>query len=407
MAVADTAVGVLNLKVVYYGPAGAGKTTNRERISVLIRGNEEGRITPQRMGENRIASVEIVAGSLGLPLGSTVVVRLETMQGEVSSAGRVWSAALADADGIVFVADSSPHARIANVRALAAIRERLEGRDRAVARVPVVMQWNKRDLEDARSIPELESELNHRCFPSFEASSRRGTGVTETLIDILKRTISAAHRRAGGRALAEAELEQAVMATIEQLSHSARAESSERYGLTIERQPAAWSEVREAVYSAESLGQETKETRMLGALERATATLNAHSGSGLTRGLMAGLLAGCDRTHGVLLIVREGTPRPDECEVVPPGGDPLNVLGTEQLQTTLVVPLNFGSSTFGRMVVYVSSSEAPPTPAERAYWRTAAGLTSVYLAWLAGDRSVTARRKTKAPGLDLVDHLDG
>jgi len=411
MAAAGADNGVLTLRVVYCGAPGAGKTTNLERVAALIHGNEAGRITPRLVGENRIASLEIPAGSLGLLLGASVVVRLETMQGEVSSAGRVWSAALAQADGIVFVADSSPHARTANVRALAAVRERLEGRDRSAA-VPVVMQWNKRDQTDARPIAELEVELNHRCFPSIASSSRRDTGIAETLIEILKRTIGAAHRKTGGRPLAEAELDQVVRATIEQLSQSARADASERYGMTIERHASAWPEVREAprrdrdaniewqqeaLYSAQSLGQETLEARMLAALERAASEFADPNAAGLPRGLMAGLLAGCDRTRGALILTREGPSTLEEFEIASSGSDPL----------ALSVSLSFGSVTFGSMVVYVATGEHPPTPAEQAYWKTAATLAGGYLAWQAAEtRPVAERRKRSAPGADLVEHLD-
>ena len=385
------------LRIVYYGPPGAGKTTNLQRVSAFIHGSAAGRITPRQVGENRVASLEIPLGPLGPLFGSSVVVRLETMQGEVSSAGQAWSAVLADADGIVFVADSSPHARIANVRALAGIRERLEGRGRTAASIPVVMQWNKRDGDDARPIAELETELNHGCFPSVASSSRRDTGVAETLIEILKRTINAAHRRAGGSAPAEAELVYAVMAAIERLSQSAKAESIEQFGMTVERGLAAWTQVREAAYSAESLDREPQETRMLAALERAASALSDQTASGLPSGLMAGLLAGCDRARGSLLLPGQGTAPVDERVGVPSGGEP----------PALSVPLSFGGVTFGSMVVYVAKHEQPPTPAEQAYWTTAARLTSVYLAWQAGEnRPVAPRRKGSAPGLEPVEHLD-
>ena len=442
MAVVDTPGGVVTVKVVYYGPPAAGKTTNLEQVSALVHANQSRRLTPRQVGENRIASFQIPAGSLGRIMGLSFIVRLETMQGEVSNAGGGWSQALADADGIVFVADSSPHARTANFKALQGIRERLEGRGRSAAAVPVVMQWNKRDRIDARPIAELETELNHGCFPSIEAASSRGTGVVETLIEILKRTVEAAHRKAGGTALSEAELGQTVTAAIQRLSQTARAASIVRYGATIERQSAAWPEVREsprlrdqdgiwsreAVYSAESIGEETSATRMLTALGLATSALDDLTLSGLPRGLMAGLLAGCDRTHGSLLLFRQGTPDLEESEIVPPGSDPLNApqqngggtkaatlctgrepvfigeLGTEQLQAALIVPLVFGSQTFGGMIVYVAQSEHSPNVAEHAYWRTAAHLTSVYLAWQAADNRAVGSRRTgrrRTPGIPL------
>jgi hypothetical protein len=218
MASDDTPGDGRGLTIAYYGPPFAGKTTNLELISALLHGTEARRITPRQVGDNRIASLEI---SLGRIQGSSVVVRLETIQGEVSSAGGGWTEALTEADGIVVVADSSPHARTANFKALAGVRERLEGRGRSAGTIPVVMQWNKRDRADARPIAELETELNHLCFPSIEAASLRGTGVVETLIEILKRTIYAAHRKAGDATVSEAELGQAVTAAIQRLSVSA------------------------------------------------------------------------------------------------------------------------------------------------------------------------------------------
>jgi hypothetical protein len=454
MTIDDAPGAVITLRVVYYGPPAAGKTTNLELISALIHGNESRRITPRQVGENRLALLEIPAGSLGPIKGSSVVVRLETMQGEVSSAGGGWSAALAEAHGVVFVADSSPHARTANFKALAGIRERLEGRGRSAGSIPVVMQWNKRDRADARPIAELETELNHLCFPSIEAASLRGTGVAETLIEILKRTLHAAHRKAGDTAPSEAELGQTVTATIQRLSQSAREASIRRFGPTIEREPVAWPDVRESprlrrdievvaprelVYAAEPVGEDSSAARMLAALGRATSSLDDSNVSGLPRALMAGLLAGCDRTHGSLLLFRPGTARMDESEVVPAGVDPLNVSpteagatkaatlcsgrepqfigdlaascfhdnfvpGTERLQAALIVPLVFERWTFGGLIVYVTDAERSPLAAEHAYWRTAAAWTSVYLAWLAdADRTVATPRAGRRPDATIAD----
>jgi GAF domain-containing protein len=443
MTIDDPSGGVTTLRVVYYGAAFVGKTTNLELISALIHGSESRRLMPRQVGDNRIASLEIPAGSLGRLKGSDVLVRLETMQGEVSSGGGGWPSALSEADGVVFVVDSSPPARTANFKALAGIRERLEGRGRSAGAIPVVMQWNKRDRSDARPIAELETELNHLCFPSIEATSLRGPGVAETLIEILKRTLYAAHRKSGETALSEAELGQQVTATIQRLSQAAREAAMKRFGITIERQPAAWPDVRESprlrrdievvaprelVYSAGSIGEDTSATRMLAALGRAASSLDDRSVSGLPRGLMAGLLAGSERTHGSLLLFRPGTSRLEESEIVPAGVDPLNVSlsetgatkaaslcsgrephfigdlaeaffrdnfvpGTERLQAALIVPLAFGTQTFGGLIVYVTEGERAPLAAEHAYWRTAATLASVYLSWMAeGDRTTEAPR---------------
>lgn len=438
MAVIDTQSGVLTLKVVYYGPPGAGKTSNLELLSPLFPGDGSRRFSPRQVGENRIAALEIPAGTLGRLMGLSVAVRLETMQGAVSSVGGGWSQALADADGIVFVADSSPHARIDNFKALAVVRERLESRGRTVPAIPVLMQWNKRDRGDARPIVDMQTELNHGFFPSVAASSLRGTGVAETLIEILKRTIDAAQRKAGGT-VPEAEIEQTVKAAIQRLSHSAQTATIERFGATIETQSSAASEgvwEREAVYSVESLGGETDATdlaaRMLAALEQARAGLDEESLSALPHGLMAGLLSGCDRTHGSLLLFRQGTPQLEETEIVPGGRDPLNapqpaggpttaatlcsgreprfitdLPETKKLKSAWIVPLSFSGVTFGGMIIYATVDEHAPASAEQDYWKTAATLTSVYLAWQAAEgRALVTRRTDRRFSLDISDPSD-
>ena len=473
MAVLETLNGVITVRVVYYGVPSAGKTTNLELIWPLIHGTESGRLLPRLVGENRVASLDIPSGALARLMGSNVLARLETIQGEVSGSGGGWSSLLAEADGIVFVADSSPHARTANVKALAGLRAHLEGAGRPAGAIPVVMQWNKRDRDDARPIAELETELNHRCFKSFAATSVRGVGVRETFIAILARTVNAALRKAGSTTVAESELEQTLEAALQRLSRSARTAANERFGATIERQTTDGPEVREpvrssrdvygarsgeAVYSGDLTDEETlaivargdadphavvdAAPRMLAALERAASALDERDANGLPPRWMAGLLAGCDRTHGSLLLYRQGTPRMEECEVVPAGNDPLNspqrttgatkaatfcaghepvfighladeiVLGavsqgTEQLQAALIVPLVFGSRTFGGVVVYVTRRQRPPIAAEHAYWKTAAALASMHLAWQAAkDRPVASRRTERRPGLTTAKPLD-
>ena len=132
--------------------------------------------------------------------------------------------------------------------------------------------------------------------------------------------------------------------------------------------------------------------------------------------------------RGSLLLFQAGTSRLEESAIVPAGVDPLNVTrpdagatkaaalcsggeplficdlaeaffrdtfvpGTERLQAALIVPLAFGTQTFGGLIVYVTEGERAPLEAEHAYWRTAATLTSVYLAWRGdGDRTAEGPR---------------
>jgi len=423
-----------SLQIVYYGPPGAGKTTNLRQIATLIRGSHSERLIARRVGENRLVSVDIPIGSLGGLFESNIVVRLETLQGELSGEEDGWSRVLADADGIVFVADSYPSARAENFKALTAIRERFAGRGRSDVSIPILMQWNKRECVGARTIAEMETELNHRCFPSVEAASVRGNGVAETLIEIVKRTIRVAHLKAGGTAQVDAELAKAVGAAFQRFSRLER-ESIDRFGPTIELQRSVRPVVREPAMRqperSDAASREPKSssessggvisltdsgTRMLAALERATSALE----SGLPHPLMSGLLAGCGRTRGSLLLFRDGTRRMDECEVVPAGSDPLNAsrfgegptraavlcargapvmldnrVGLVGIRGALILPLVFGPRTFGGLFVYVTDAERPPREGEQAYWRTAATLASLYLAWQAGEKQLAESRRAQ------------
>jgi hypothetical protein len=115
----------------------------------------------------------------------------------------------------------------------------------------------------------------------------------------------------------------------------------------------------------------------------------------------------------------------EECEVVPGEEDRLNSSQLEAEGTraaiacsgpelvfiddlaALVVPLSFGHLKFGGMVVYVTGREHVPDAAERAYWKTAAALTSVYLAWQASnDRTPVSRRTEAVSQQDRTEHLD-
>jgi signal recognition particle receptor subunit beta len=84
-------------------------------------------------------------------------------------------------DGIVFVADSLIDRFDANVESLMNMHDNLAEHGVSVDKVPIVMQYNKRDLPRVVAVPDLERELNQRQAPYFEAVALRGTGVFDTL----------------------------------------------------------------------------------------------------------------------------------------------------------------------------------------------------------------------------------
>ena len=89
-------------------------------------------------------------------------------------------------DGIVFVADSQIEKMEANLQSLESLKENLLEQGYDITKIPLIMQWNKRDLPNVSPVSELEKSLNSLDVPSFEASALKGGGVFESLKMISK-----------------------------------------------------------------------------------------------------------------------------------------------------------------------------------------------------------------------------
>jgi signal recognition particle receptor subunit beta len=100
---------------------------------------------------------------------------------------RTRRAILGGADGIVFVADAAPDRLAANLASVHELEANLAQQGRSAAVVPIVLQYNKMDLDDALSVEELDTRLNAGGWPSHGASAVHGNGVAETLRTISKR----------------------------------------------------------------------------------------------------------------------------------------------------------------------------------------------------------------------------
>jgi len=186
MALIDRAFGVAHYKLVYYGPPSSGKTSNLWHIyqhaPALARSEWMSEVQERR----RALTFHIAASNDLLVDGLRVCFHLYTVPGAVLS-WETWAAALAGADGVVFVADSSPESFVqdANRRSLRELEQVIDGErepgTRAVSRsLPVVMQWNKRDVEGAVPLADLHRDLNGRQWPSVVAVAATGLGVKET-----------------------------------------------------------------------------------------------------------------------------------------------------------------------------------------------------------------------------------
>lgn len=185
MSFVDHEAREINVKIVYDGPVLAGKTTNlmyvHDRTSPTARSQQIDVASPTV----RARHFSFVPPSLGQVGGYWTRIHLYTVPGPVPDRSlHPWS--LLGVDGLVFVADSHAQRIDANLDALAGLAADLAAQDIELARVPMVMQWNKRDAAEALPIAELERQLNPRGLPSFPAIACQGDGVFDTLEAIAK-----------------------------------------------------------------------------------------------------------------------------------------------------------------------------------------------------------------------------
>ncbi len=170
----------VNCKIVYYGPGLSGKTTNLEVIHSKAPKTNVGELTSIATEGDRTLFFDFLPLSLGSVAGMTTKFQIYTVPGQVyyNSTRKL---VLQGADGIVFVADSRRGKMDENLESLSNLMENLEEYGMNVNTLPLVMQYNKRDLPDVYAVEELEEKLNHLNTPHYEAVAVTGEGVFPTL----------------------------------------------------------------------------------------------------------------------------------------------------------------------------------------------------------------------------------
>lgn len=183
-------------KVVFYGPGRCGKTTNLQQIHAKMRPETRSELLSVATETDRTIYFDLLPLNLGTISGMKFMVRLFTVPGQVyySETRRL---VLKGADGVVFVADSQNHMLDENRQSLQDLRQNLVANGLDFDSIPLVMQWNKRDLPQLVSEAELDATLNHRRVKAIPAVAARGTGVLETLRSITLGVFN--HIKAGGK----------------------------------------------------------------------------------------------------------------------------------------------------------------------------------------------------------------
>ncbi len=176
----------MNVKIVYYGPALSGKTTNLQFIHKSIDVSKRGELTSLATQTDRTLFFDLLPIEAGKFHGYKARFLLYTVPGQVFyNATR--KVVLTGADAIVFVADSQKDRMEANKEAYRNMLSNMQELNMNVNEMPLVIQYNKRDLVGTiASIEELNNELNKRNAPYFEAIAINGKGVSDTLQGIIK-----------------------------------------------------------------------------------------------------------------------------------------------------------------------------------------------------------------------------
>jgi signal recognition particle receptor subunit beta len=172
-------------KIVFYGPGLSGKTTNLQYVHRKMPSPTRGELISLATDQDRTLYFDFLPVDIGKINGFSVKFQLYTVPGQVYyNATR--KLVLRGVDGLVFVADSQRDKMDENIESFQNLTENLSEYRYDIHTLPLVFQYNKRDLSDISSVEELEKLLNPNGFPRFEAVATDGVGVFDTLRCISK-----------------------------------------------------------------------------------------------------------------------------------------------------------------------------------------------------------------------------
>lgn len=184
----------VQVKLVYYGPGRGGKTSNLENIYKRFKKNVRGKLTTIKTYGDRTLFFDFLPLEIGQVKGYNIKMQFYTVPGQVKyKATR--KLVLRGADGIVFVADSMVLRQKMNIVSLKDLQENLAAFDKNIFKIPLVLQYNKRDL-GKQGIPllpieKLEKDLNRQLkAPFFKASALTGLNVAETMKKAISLTVA-------------------------------------------------------------------------------------------------------------------------------------------------------------------------------------------------------------------------
>ena len=186
----------MTAKIVYYGPGLCGKTTNLQHIHLKTAARSRGEMVSLETETDRTLFFDLLPLDVGVIGGMKVRLQLYTVPGQVFyNATR--KLVLKNVDGVVFVADSQVAMQDANLESISNLKANLAEMGLSLGQVPIVFQYNKRDLRNIQPIEILNEELNPDGHPFFEAAALHGVGVFETLKAISRLAIASVRQKIG------------------------------------------------------------------------------------------------------------------------------------------------------------------------------------------------------------------
>jgi GTPase SAR1 family protein len=295
MALFNYATKEITLKIVYYGPGLSGKTTNLQYLHTSLSPESTGKLLSLSTEADRTLFFDFMPVELGKIKDFSIRFQLYTVPGQVryNATRRV---VLKGADAVVFVADSQTEMREQNIESFENMMENLQANNVNPDDIPIILQYNKRDLKNILSIEELDRDLNTNNYRTFESSAISGAGVRESyerIIRLLLENISEKHKieiqsveefdERESPEVADAELIDAELVTETVRSETAEEEMVPEYELKTPDldvfEDKKWAEVidQEQIVAepvAETVRSETAEEEMVPEYELKTPDLN-------------------------------------------------------------------------------------------------------------------------------------
>jgi len=178
----------INCKIVYYGPPRCGKSTSIRQIYNSVKKETKGELISITSDDDKTLYFDFVPITLGKVKDYTIRLHLYTVPGEVAYEAnrKIISKGV---DGVVFVADSELENIEKNLASIAELKDILAREGQDLIKVPLVIQYNKRDLPNAAPLKELKNLINKFGAPDFETVATEGKNVFDAFKTIATKVL--------------------------------------------------------------------------------------------------------------------------------------------------------------------------------------------------------------------------